>query len=233
MTTADVAGAASAPDPVRPPEPAPPEVIRVVVADDHPLAQVGLKHLLASFPGIDLVGAARSGEEALELCERLQPHVVLMDLMLPGIDGVEATRRLMARWAQIKVLVLTSFPEGDQVERALRAGATGYLLKSATDFDLAQAIRAAYAGRAVLAPEAAEALAQSMRRAATPLADLSDREREVLVLMARGLSNAQISARLSITSATVKHHVGAIFSKLGVATRPAAIALAYEHHLMD
>jgi NarL family two-component system response regulator LiaR len=208
--------------------------IRVVVVDDHPLAHVGLRYILHGFPGLELVGAAHDGDEALALCERLAPDVVLMDVVMPGMDGVEATRRVRARHPQAKVLVLTSFPEGEQVTRALRAGACGYLLKTASAFDLAQAVRAVHAGRSVLAPEAVEALARTAREAdaAAPGEDLTAREREVLALVARGLSNAQLAVRLAVTRGTVKFHVANLLAKLGVASRAEAIALAYQRKLV-
>jgi two-component system, NarL family, response regulator LiaR len=219
-----------------PPEtPDPPSAtsdIRVLVVDDHPLAQEGLRYFLYASPWMQLVGTASSGEEALALCDGVRPDVVLMDLMMPGIGGVETTRRLKARFPQVRVLVLSSFPDGDLVEEALRAGASGYLLKTATAFEVAQGVRAAHAGRAVLAPEATEALAAAMHRGNRPGSDLTERERDVLALMAEGLPNEQIGARLSITPATVKYHAGSIFSKLGVATRAEAVALAYRHRLV-
>jgi DNA-binding NarL/FixJ family response regulator len=209
-----------------------PGAVRVLVVDDHPLAHLGLRQILEAFPGLELAGEARSGEEALEACRRDRPDVVVMDLMMPGMGGVEATRRLTAEHPGVRVLVLTSFEEGDLVEQALRAGACGCLLKTASAFDVAQAVRAAHAGRAVLAPEATAALARAIhRQRAAPEAALSERELEVLVLMARGLSNAQIGARLTIARGTVKYHVRNIFAKLGVTTRPEAIALAYERRL--
>jgi NarL family two-component system response regulator LiaR len=229
----DAVGSPDVPSHAEAGEAAPPEgAVRVLVVDDHPLAQTGLRYFLDAFPGLELVGAARSGEEGLALCGAAQPDVVLMDLVLPGMDGIEATRRLKGRWPGVKVLVLTSSQEGAPVERALRVGATGYLLKSATAFELAQAIRAAHAGRPVLAPEATEALARAMGQAGSSGADLTAREREVLTLVARGLSNTQLAERLSITRATVKYHVGSILSKLGVATRAEAIALAYQRGLV-
>jgi DNA-binding NarL/FixJ family response regulator len=213
---------------------APPEgVIRVLVVDDHPLAHLGLRQILEAFPGLELAGEARSGEEALAACRRRRPDVVIMDLLMPGLGGVEATRRLRSEHPGLRVLVLTSSEEGDLVEQALRAGAAGYLLKTASAFDVAQAVRAAHAGRSVVAPEATAALAQAMLRQeeATPGGALSVREREVLRLMARGLSNEQIGDRMSIARGTVKYHVRNVFAKLGVASRREAIALAHQRGL--
>lgn len=207
-----------------------PSLIRVLIVDDHPLAQAGARHFLNALPDLELVGEASSGAEALELCARVAPDVVLMDVMMPQMDGIETTRALKARFPSVRVLMLTSFSEGNVVQQAMQAGASGYLLKNATAMELAQAIRAAHAGRSALAPEATEALLEAMR-APADLA-LTEREREVLALMADGLSNAQIAERLVVSAATVKFHVGGIFSKLGVTSRAEAIALAYKRRLV-
>lgn len=207
-----------------------PRLIRVLVVDDHPVAQAGIRYLLHALPDIELVGEAASGDEGLTLYERLQPDVVLMDVMMPVMDGIATTAALKQRHPAAKVLMLTSIGEGDTVQRAMQAGAAGYLLKTATAMDLAQAIRAAFHGRTTMSPEATQALIESMRN---PIdADLTDREREVLVLMADGLSNAQIAERLSVSPATVKFHISGIFTKLGVATRAETIALAYKRKLV-
>lgn len=206
--------------------------IRVLVVDDHPLAHTGMRHFLNAFHDLELVGEASSGEEALSLCESCQPDVILMDMMMPGMDGVATTRAIKQRYPQIQIIALTSYREGNLVERALRAGAISYLLKNISAFDLAQAIRAAHAGRAILAQEATEALVQTIRQPSGPGFDLTEREREVLRLLVQGLSNAQIAEQLAISRATVKFHIGSIFSKLGVSSRSEAIAMAYQHHLI-
>jgi NarL family two-component system response regulator LiaR len=181
-------------------------------------------------PDLELVGEASSGEEALLLYERARPDVVLMDVMMPVMDGIATTEQLRARDPAARVLMLTSMSEGDIVQRAMKAGASGYLLKTATAIELAQAVRAAYHGRTTLAPEATQALVEAMRGASD--LDLTEREREVLILMADGLANAQIAERLTVSPATVKFHISGIFSKLGVATRAEAIALAYKRKLV-
>ncbi|HEU4322961.1 MAG TPA: response regulator transcription factor [Roseiflexaceae bacterium] len=208
------------------------QIIRVMVVDDHPLAHAGMRHFLNTFPDLLLVGEASSGDQALALCAQTRPHVIMMDLVMPGMDGVEATRLIKQRYPQVQIIVLTSFQEGDLVERALRAGATGYLLKNISAFDLVQAIRAAHAGRTVLAQEATAALVQTMLHEAGPGFDLTEREQGVLQLLVRGLSNAQIADHLSISQATVKFHIGGIFSKMGVKSRAEVIALAYQHQLI-
>lgn len=207
-----------------------PKLIRVMIVDDHPVAQAGARYFLNALPDFELVGEASSGAEALELCALTRPDVVLMDVAMPVMDGIAATEALKARFPAVKVLVLTSFGEGDVVQRALRAGASGYLLKNATGIDLARAIRDAHGGRTTMAPEATEALIQTVRAPAE--VDLTEREREVLALMSDGLANAQIAERLVISTATVKFHISGIFAKLGVTTRAEAIALAYKRRLV-
>lgn len=205
--------------------------IRVLVVDDHPLAHSGMRLFLSSYPDLELVGEATNGAEAIEACVLLHPDVVLMDVMMPQMDGIEATRQIRQRFPTTKVIALTSYDAGNLVERVLRAGANGYLLKNVSSFDLAQAIRAVYLGRATLAPEATEALMHAIQRQAEHVT-LTDRERDVLQLLVRGLSNSEIAQQLCITRATVKFHVGGIFSKLDVATRAEAIAKAYEQRLV-
>ena len=206
--------------------------IRVLIVDDHPLAQSGMRNFIAAFPDLVLIGAAGSGEDAVALVERDLPDVILMDLLLPEMSGVEATRIIKGRHPNVQVVALTSSPDSELVKQALQAGAISYLLKNVSALDLVQAIRAAYAGRSVLAPEATAALVQTVRTGPELGKDLSAREREVLQLVAQGLSNAQVAAQLSISRSTVKFHLASIFSKLGVTNRPELIALAYQQHLI-
>jgi NarL family two-component system response regulator LiaR len=209
-----------------------PQPIRVMIVDDHPLARSGLRSFLSGFPDLEMAGEAESGAEAIDLAAEVRPDVILMDLAMPEMDGVETTRRLKAAEPGLTVIALTSVDDGSMVERALLAGASGYLLKTVGAHDLAQAMRAAHAGRRVLGPEAADALALAVGEPKVG-GDLSEREREVLALVAAGLSNGQIAERLAVTRATVKYHVGSILGKLGVATRPEAIALAYRRKLVS
>lgn len=207
--------------------------IRVVLVDDHAMLRRGLRFFLMGFDDLELVAEASSGREAAELCAELAPDVVLMDMIMPDMDGAEATRIIRQRYPQVQVIALTSFQEEDLIERALQAGAIGYLLKNVSAQDLAHAIREAHAGRSILAPEATKILVQATRqRAKQTDYGLTDRERQVLALLVEGLSNAEIADRLVISVATVKFHVRGILSKLGVSSRTEAVALALQQHLI-
>jgi NarL family two-component system response regulator LiaR len=209
-----------------------PDRIRVMIVDDHDIVRGGIRFLLLAFEDIELVGEARGGEEALGACERVQPDVVLMDMVMPDMDGVKVTQALLKRHPQVQVLVLTTFYEDDLVQRAMQAGAIGYLLKDISPQELADAIRAASDGRPTLAAEAVQALVHAADPSPKLGDDLSVREREVLALMVEGLSNAQIAERLVISTATAKYHVRGILAKLGASTRSEAMALAWQHNLV-
>lgn len=205
--------------------------IRVLVVDDHAMVRRGLATFLKVFDDLELSGEAASGQAAIQLCAELQPDVVLMDMVMPDMDGAAATRQIRLQSEAIQVIALTSFKEEGLVQSALQAGAIGYLLKDVSADELAQAIRAAHAGRATLSPEAAQVLVQAASQAPAPGLDLTERERTVLALMVEGLNNTQIAARLTVSPSTIKSHVSNILSKLGVASRTEAVALALRHGL--
>lgn len=206
--------------------------IRVMIVDDHAMVRKGLIAFLKNEPTLELVGEARDGREAIESCERLQPDVILMDLIMPELGGVAATRTIHQRWPRVQVIALTSFQEKELVQDALQAGALGYLLKNVSGDELAEAIRQAHGGRPTLAPEAVQALIQPPSEAESMAADLTRREQEVLALLVKGMSNPEIAAHLVISRSTVKVHISSILSKLGVASRGEAISLAIQNKLV-
>jgi NarL family two-component system response regulator LiaR len=206
--------------------------IRVLLVDDHAVVRSGLGAFLLVYDDLELVGDAGGGEEAVRLCEKLQPDVVLMDLVMPGMDGAAATRVIRERWPHVQVVALTSFKEKDLVQGVLEAGAIGYMLKNVSADELADAIRAAHSGQSTLAPEAAQVLIQATREPPSPGHDLTPREREVLALMVEGLNNPDIAERLVMSRSTVKFHVSNILSKLGVASRTEAVSLALQKNLV-
>jgi NarL family two-component system response regulator LiaR len=207
--------------------------IRVMIVDDHDMVRRGLAAFLRAKPELELVGEARDGLEALQICEQVHPDVVVMDLVMPRMSGAETTRAIRRHWPQVQVVALTSFEERDLVREALSAGAIGYLLKNVSVDDLAAAIHAAYAGRSTLAPEAVRALIENETRPAGLDYQLTAREREVLGLLVQGMSNPEIAESLVVSRATAKAHVSNILSKLGVSTRSEAVALAIQQHLVD
>jgi NarL family two-component system response regulator LiaR len=202
-----------------------------MLVDDHAVVRSGLGAFLSVMPDLELVGEAESGEEAVIRCGLLKPDVVLMDLMMPGMDGVAATRLIHEKYPSIHILALTSFQETALIQGALEAGAMGYLMKNVTARELAAAIRSAYQGKMTLAPEAAEALVHARAQAEeTDL--LTEREREVLKLMVDGLSNSQIAERLFVSLSTVKFHIGNILMKLHVDNRVGAVTVAMQNKLV-
>jgi two-component system, NarL family, response regulator LiaR len=207
------------------------EPIRVLIVDDHAMVRVGLRLFMLSMEGIDLVGEATDGAEALGMCDELLPDVVLMDLVMPEMDGISAIRALNSRHPEIRVLALSSFQDGERVRDALQAGAIGYLLKDIPPDELAAAIRNAHRGRRSLAPEAAQALVDAALDE-RPEYGLSTRQLEVLALMVEGKSNAEIAQALTISLATARFHVSTILSKMGAANRAEAAALAVKYSLV-
>jgi NarL family two-component system response regulator LiaR len=219
----------------------PADPIRILLVDDHAVVREGLRAFLALQDGFEIVGEAADGEEALALATELEPDVILMDLVMPKLDGVSAMRELRqrgSRAARAKVIVLTSFLDDDRLLPALEAGAAGYLLKNSQPAELARAIRAAQAGEAIIDPTAAARLVSALSRSdpgrpkATPFEQLTAREREVLALIAQGRANKRIALELGISEKTVKNHVGHVLAKLGVTDRTQAAVLAVQEDLL-
>lgn len=208
--------------------------IRVMIVDDQFIVRSGLATFVSIQPDLELVGEAQDGEEAVQLCLTAQPDVILMDLIMPKLNGVEATRAILQQQPRIKILALTSYKEKELVQGILRAGATGYLLKDVTADELAEAIRNVAMGRTALSPAAMQALLdQHLDNSTSTLGhDLTEREQDVLTLMVKGLSNPQIAEQLVVSLSTVKFHVSSILSKLQAATRSEAVRLALQHKLV-
>ncbi len=209
------------------------QIIRVMLVDDHNVVRSGLATFLRAYEDLELVGEAKNGLEAVSLCHHKKPDVILMDLMMPEMDGIAATRAILADCPEIKIIAMTSFEEEELVQGVLAAGAMSYLLKNVTSDELVKAIRDAVSGRSTLSPEAARVLIQATRPAKQPLYDLTEREMEVLNLVVQGYSNQQIADTLVISLATVKAHISSILSKLQVSSRAEAIAYAIKHKLVS
>src|SRR5450759_5074815 len=204
---------------------------RVLIADDHPLFRHGIRGLLVATPDFEVIGEATSGDEAITLADELLPDVILMDIHMPGVNGIEATRRILHDHPQIRVLMVTMFEDDASVFTAMRAGAQGYILKDAQKEDLLRAIRAVGSGEAIFSPAIASrmiAFFNSVRPTAPAqvFPELTEREREILDLIAQGLNNNQVATRLVLSSSTVRNYVSSIFSKLQVADRAQAIVKA-------
>jgi NarL family two-component system response regulator LiaR len=207
--------------------------IQVMLVDDHNVVRSGLATFLRAYEDLELVGEAKNGLEALNLCHQKKPDVILMDLMMPVVDGIAATRAILADYPDIKIIAMTSFEDEKLVQGVLAAGAISYLLKNVTSEELSKAIRAAVSGRSTLSPEAARVLIQATRPTKQPLFDLTEREREVLNLVVQGNSNQQIAEALVISIATVKAHISNILSKLQVSSRAEASAFAIKNKLVS
>jgi NarL family two-component system response regulator LiaR len=207
--------------------------IRVMLVDDHTMVRRGLATFLQVFDDLKLVGEAGDGEAAIQLCERILPDVVLMDMVMPDINGVAATRIIRQRFPTVQVIALTSFKEGDLVQQALQAGAIGYLLKDVSAQKLAEAIRAAHSGRGTLSPEASQELVHAANQPPAPGSNLTDRERTVLSLLIAGLNNTEIAEKLFVSPSTIKSHVSHILAKLDVTSRTEAVAVAVRHRLVE
>jgi NarL family two-component system response regulator LiaR len=206
--------------------------IRVLVVDDHNMVRKGLIILLENFDDFEVVGDAGDGQTGVMLAQRYKPDIVLMDMSMPGMDGVNATQLIRESCPDTQVIALTSFSDDATIQNALKAGAISYLMKNVSVDELAQAVRKAYQGKSTLAPEATQALISATRRPPEIGHDLSEREREVLAWLVEGLNNREIAERLMISNSTVKNHLSNIFSKMGTTSRTQAVALAVEHKIV-
>lgn len=204
----------------------PSQPIRVMIVDDHTMVRRGLVTFLRVFDDFQLAGEADNGEAAIQLCSEVMPDVILMDMLMPVLDGATATRIIRQQYPHIQVIALTSFKDGKLINEALEAGAIGYLLKNVLADELARAIRAAHSGLATLSQEVAQSLVESANQTPAPDIDLTEREREVLGLMIQGLNNTQIAAKLTVSPSTIKSHVSNILSKFGAESRTEAVTLA-------
>jgi len=207
--------------------------IRVMAVDDHMVVRQGFATFLKAYPDLEMVGEASNGQEAIQRCAELQPDIILMDMMMPQLNGVEATRLIREQYPHVQVIALTSFSDDKQlVQAALTAGATGYLFKDVSAAELVKTIRAVHGGMPVLAPEATRLLIQAKTERPPQSFNLSERELEVLGLMVEGLKNGDIATRLSISRSTIKFHVSSILGKLGANSRTEAVSIAHQHKLV-
>jgi NarL family two-component system response regulator LiaR len=209
------------------------QTIKVMLVDDHNVVRSGLATFLKAYEDLELVGEAKNGREAVSLCHKHRPDVILMDLMMPEMDGIAATRAILADYPNTKIIAMTSFEDEELVHGVLAAGAISYLIKNVTSDELAKAIREAVSGKPTLSPEAARVLINATRPTGRPSYDLTEREVEVLNLVVQGQSNRQIADNLVISLATVKAHMSSILAKLQVSSRSEAIAFAIKNKLVS
>lgn len=208
--------------------------IRVLITDDHEMVRIGVSAYLSAQPDIEVVGEAENGEKAVKLALELRPDIILMDLVMDGMDGIQATKEIIERWPDAKIIIVTSFLDDDKVYPALEAGATSYILKTSKASEIAEAIRKTFDGQTILEPEVTIKMMAKMRskNESLPHEELTPREREVLLLMAEGKSNQEIADELFIALKTVKVHVSNILSKLDVEDRTQAVIYAFKHSLV-
>jgi DNA-binding NarL/FixJ family response regulator len=209
------------------------EAIRIMLVDDHDMVRRGMAVFLQALPDMALIGEAATGIEAIELVDQLQPDVILMDVMMPEMDGIEATRQIKEKYPAIQVLMLSSSKDEESIKSAIKAGAIGYVLKNVGINEMAEAIRNAAHGQSTLSPAVTQVLVAATARPPEPEYHLTERERELLGLLARGLSNSDIADHLTISLSTVKFHVSSILVKLKASSRMEAVAIAHNKHLVD
>ena len=206
--------------------------IKVLIADDHPLVRYGIKTFLKTYDDIYIVGEAENGREAIEICEKHLPDVVLMDVRMPGLNGIEATNHILKKRPNIKVIILTSFIDKELIENSLKAGASSYLLKNESGERIVRVIRDAYQGKSNLSSEATQIMISEVRNPLSKRYQLTKREKEILSLMVEGLSNKEIAKRLTLSTSTIQFHITNILSKFGVSKRTEAIYLALKQKLV-
>ncbi|WP_044893126.1 response regulator transcription factor [Bacillus alveayuensis] len=210
-------------------------MIKVLFVDDHEMVRIGVSSYLSTQPDIEVIAEAEDGKEAVEMAIKLRPDIILMDLVMKEMDGIEATKQIIKQWPDAKIIIVTSFLDDEKVYPALEAGATSYLLKTSKASEIADAIRKTYHGQTVLEPEVTDKVMAKMRRPSNrlPHEELTKREMEILLLMAQGKTNQEIADELFIALKTVKTHVSNILSKLEVQDRTQAVIYAFKHHLVD
>jgi len=206
--------------------------IKVLIADDHPLVRYGIKTFLETYDDIYIVGEAENGREAIEICEKHLPDVVLMDVRMPELNGIEATNHILKKRPNIKVIILTSFIDKELIENSLKAGASSYLLKNESGERIVRVIRDAYQGKSNLSSEATQIMISEVRNPLSKRYQLTKREKEILSLMVEGLSNKEIAKRLTLSTSTIQFHITNILSKFGVSKRTGAIYLALKQKLV-
>jgi two-component system, NarL family, response regulator LiaR len=206
-------------------------MIKVLIVDDHPLVRKGINILLGVYDDIEVVGEAEDGREAIEVCEKYNPDIVLMDLIMPQVDGITATKKILESWPSIKVVVLTSFIDKKLIEDSLKAGAIGYVLKNISGDELVTTIREANKGKSKLSSEASDFLILNLKNPPVPKYQLTSQEKNILTDLVQGLSNKKIAQKQVLSLSTVKFHVSNILSKLGVSSRSEAISIALKHQL--
>jgi two-component system, NarL family, response regulator LiaR len=206
-------------------------MIKVLIVDDHPLVRKGINILLGVYDDIEVVGEAENGREAIEICEKYNPDIVLMDLIMPEINGIEATRKILENWPSIKVIILTSYIDKKLIEDSLKAGAMGYILKNISGNKMVETIRDANKGKSTLSSEASDFLISNLKNPAVPNYQLTGQEKNILSDLVQGMSNKKIAQKQVLSLSTVKFHVSNIISKLGVSNRSEAISIALKNRL--
>lgn len=207
--------------------------IKVLIVDDHPLVRYGIKTLFETYDDVTLIGEAENGREAIEMCEKCNPDIVLMDMVMPVLDGVEATAQLIKRWPEIKIIVLTSFDDKDLIRKSLKAGAVSYIQKNVSGTKLIKTIKDAYHGMFTLSSNATRVLLSELRETSNENIRLTEREKEILFFIVEGLANKEIAKKLFLSNSTVQFHVSNILSKLGVSKRTEAVYIALKHKLVE